>query len=192
LPLIAEDLGDITVEVQALRDRFELPGMKILQFAFSNSPGAEVYLPYSYPSHCLVYTGTHDNDTTLGWFTAPPPADPRAAEVVAEERDFIRRYTGTSGAEIHWDLIRLALSSVAATAIVPMQDILGLGSAARMNVPGLAEGNWAWRLRPGQFDAPARRRLAEMTASYGRWNGRVPPSLRPPRRPPNEEPFLGR
>ena len=120
LPLIAEDLGDITFEVEALRDRFELPGMRILQFAFSTDPKARDYLPYSYVPHCIAYTGTHDNDTTVGWFTAPSATSTQTPEEIADERDFVRRYVGTDGSEIHWDLIRLASRSVADTAIVPV------------------------------------------------------------------------
>ncbi|MBX6316072.1 MAG: 4-alpha-glucanotransferase [Isosphaeraceae bacterium] len=192
LPLIAEDLGNITFEVEALRDQFGLPGMKVLQFAFGNDPMAEVYLPYRYPNHCIVYTGTHDNDTTVGWFSAEVAESTQTPEEVAAERAFVRRYLGTTGEEIHWDLIRLAFGSVADTVIIPMQDILGLGSEARMNIPGRAEGNWAWRMAPGQLDGTARARLADLTAVYARWNGEVPVHLRSPRRPKTEPTYLGR
>ena len=183
LPLIAEDLGLISPEVEALRDEFRLPGMKILQFAFGNDPMAEKYLPHAYPHHCLVYTGTHDNDTTVGWFTSEEVASTQSFTEITEERDFVRRYVGTDGHEIHWDLIRLALASVADTAIVPLQDVLGLGEQARMNTPGVGVGNWGWRLRAGHFHEATRRRLAEMTAIYGRWNGVEPPGHRPAPRP---------
>jgi 4-alpha-glucanotransferase len=186
LPLIAEDLGQITPEVEALRDRFNLPGMKILQFAFGNDPMAGKYLPYSYPNHCIVYTGTHDNDTTRGWFTSDDPASTQTAAEIAEEREFVRRYVGTDGRAIHWDLIRLALSSVADTAIVPLQDILGRGSEARMNTPGVASGNWAWRFRADELDPEVRQRLAELTPLYARWRGLADPGLRPPVRKPVE------
>jgi 4-alpha-glucanotransferase len=184
LPLLAEDLGVITPDVEALRDRFELPGMRVLQFAFGNDAKACDYLPYSYIHHCLVYTGTHDNDTTVGWFHGSEGATTQSAEEKQAEREFVLRYTGTTGAEIHWDMIRLALSSVADTAIVPLQDVLGLGSSARMNVPGRPTGNWHWRFRPGQVDAQVRARLADMTVVYNRWNGPIPEHHRhcpPPR-----------
>lgn len=174
LPLLAEDLGVITPEVEALRDQFELPGMRVLQFAFGDDAKACDYLPYSYIHHCVVYTGTHDNDTTVGWFRGSGQDTTQSDEVKAAEREFVLRYTGTSGAEIHWDLIRLALASVADTAIIPLQDLLGLDSSARMNVPGRPTGNWHWRLRPGQLDASTRERLADLTAVYNRWNGPVP------------------
>ncbi len=180
LPLIAEDLGEITFEVEALRDRFDLPGMRILQFAFSTDPKARDYLPYSYVPHCIAYTGTHDNDTTVGWFSAPSAASTQTPEEIAEERDFVRRYVGSDGSQIHWDLIRLALSSVADTAIVPLQDVLGLSSEARMNVPGRAIGNWSWRFRADQLTPQLRDKLSEMTGVYNRWNGEAPPRYRTP------------
>lgn len=180
LPLIAEDLGAITPDVEALRDRFELPGMKILQFAFGNDPMGDQYLPHTYPNHCIVYTGTHDNDTTRGWFTAVDPASTQSEQEIAEERQFVRRYVGSEGREIHWDLIRMAWMSVADTAIVPLPDVLGLGSEARMNKPGVATGNWTWRYRDAQLGAEPRQRLAELTALYGRWQGLAAPAVRPP------------
>jgi 4-alpha-glucanotransferase len=184
LPLLAEDLGIITPEVEALRDRFELPGMRVLQFAFGDDAKANDYLPYSYIHHCLVYTGTHDNDTTVGWFRGSAGATTQSLEEKAAEREFVLRYVGTSGAEIHWDLIRVALASVADTVIIPLQDVLGLDSSARMNVPGRPTGNWDWRFRPGQIDRLARARLADLTAVYSRWNGPIPDHLHqcPPRR----------
>ncbi len=176
----------------ALRDRFELPGMRILQFAFSGDKGAEVNLPHHFVHHCIAYTGTHDNDTTVGWFTTADAVTTMKPEQIAFERTFVRRYVGTAGDEIHWDLIRVMMASIADTAIVPMQDLLGLDGRARMNVPGRAEGNWGWRLREGQFTPRALSRLAEMTAVYSRWNGDLPEAYRPPRRPPAEAPLLGR
>jgi 4-alpha-glucanotransferase len=190
LPLIAEDLGEITPPVEALRDRFELPGMKILQFAFGNESNAGKYLPYSFPHHCIVYTGTHDNDTTVGWFTAADPSSTQSGSEIIEEREFVLRYVGTDGRAIHWDLIRLAHASVADTAVVPLQDVLGLGSEARMNTPGVATGNWGWRFRAERLGPEPRRRLAEMTALYGRWQGLAEPSLRPPPRRPTTAPVL--
>jgi len=160
LPIIAEDLGVITAEVVALREQFELPGMKVLQFAFGGGRLRYMDPPYRYERNCVVYTGTHDNDTTLGWFR-------RSA--LPGERELALRYTGSDGKEFHWDFIRLALSSVADTAIVPMQDILGLDSDARMNYPGRDFGNWAWRCPSDAFEREDLiRRLADMTEIYGR------------------------
>jgi 4-alpha-glucanotransferase len=174
LPLIAEDLGLITPEVEELRDRFELPGMRVLQFAFGDDAKANDFLPYRYIRHCIAYTGTHDNDTTFGWFHGSEGNTTQSAESKAAERDFVLRYVGTDGHEIHWDMIRQVMASVADTAIVPLQDVLGLDSSGRMNLPGRATGNWHWRYHPGQPDARARARLADFAIVYNRWNGRVP------------------
>ncbi len=125
LPIIAEDLGIITPEVHALREKLEFPGMKVLQFAFADGP-ENAFLPHGYEPNCVVYTGTHDNDTARGWYE-------NASE---HERDFVRRYCKTDGHEIHWDLIKLALQSVANIAMIPFQDVMGLGSEGRMNFPG--------------------------------------------------------
>lgn len=157
LPLIAEDLGVITPEVTALREAFGLPGMKVLQFAFDGDPD-NPYLPHNYEPGYVVYTGTHDNDTASGWFAGAPEAT----------RDFCLRYLASEGRAIAWDLVRAAWSSVARWALAPMQDLLGLGSEARMNVPGRPEGNWRWRLLPGQADAALAARLAEVNHLYGR------------------------
>ncbi|MDA0267549.1 MAG: 4-alpha-glucanotransferase [Cyanobacteria bacterium] len=153
LPILAEDLGVITPEVEALRDQFGFPGMKILQFAFG-SDHMNPYLPFNCVRNCLIYSGTHDNDTTVGWF-----------EGLADyERDRVLRYLGGLSADgIHWDLIRLAFTSIANQAIVPLQDLLGLGSDARMNTPGEPEGNWAWRYRPETVTEDLRYRLRELT-----------------------------
>jgi 4-alpha-glucanotransferase len=188
LPLLAEDLGVITPDVEALRDRFHLPGMRVLQFAFGDDAKAHDYLPYSYINHCLVYTGTHDNDTTVGWFKGSAGHTTQPPEVKAAEREFVLRYVGTTGEEIHWDMIRLALGSVADTAIIPLQDVLGLDSASRMNVPGRPTGNWHWRFLRGQPDTRTRDRLADLTAVYSRWNGPLPEHLhRCPPQPKREE-----
>lgn len=158
LRIIAEDLGIITPEVEALRDQFNFPGMKILQFAFGSGSG-NAYLPHNYPRNCVVYTGTHDNDTTAGWFS----------HLSESEQNTIRNYLGgTASEEIYWALIRLALSSVADWAIIPLQDILGLGSEARMNTPGRAEGNWGWRYKGGALAEDIGVRLITMTGTYGR------------------------
>ncbi|HIC89986.1 MAG TPA: 4-alpha-glucanotransferase [Anaerolineae bacterium] len=158
LPIIAEDLGVITPEVEALRDQFGFPGMKVLQFAF-DSDATNPYLPHNYPHNCVVYTGTHDNDTTLGWFRSRPP----------KEREAVLKYLGRDSSDICWDIIRLAWASVAAMAIVPLQDVLELGSEARMNMPSSASGNWIWRYIAGALTEDIRRRLDELTLIYGRW-----------------------
>ncbi len=157
LPIIAEDLGVITPEVEALRDECGFPGMKVLQFAFGS--GADnPYLPHNYTQNCVVYTGTHDNDTTIGWF----------ATRGTEERKAIQEYLARDGHDIAWDLMRLAHSSVADLAVVPLQDVLRLGSEARMNTPGRAGGNWGWRLRRGAFTDQLVQHLYDMTRIYGR------------------------
>jgi 4-alpha-glucanotransferase len=140
-----------------------LPGMRVLQFAFSGGM-TNLHAPYHYPRNCVVYTGTHDNDTALGWFRnsgAP------------EEIELALKYLGSEGHEFNWDFIRLALSSVADTAIVPIQDVLGLDSEARMNYPSKASGNWSWRYLPGALTAEIKERLAEMTEIYGRAGGAI-------------------
>jgi 4-alpha-glucanotransferase len=157
LPLIAEDLGIITPEVEALRDRFHLPGMRILQFAF----GGEVenrFLPHNFERNAVVYTGTHDNDTTVGWYHSLPP----------QEKAFLERYYPGAGQDVAWNLMRLAWSSVADLALAPLQDVLGLGSEARMNFPGRSTGNWAWRLTPGMLHQGVIDRLGDLTGLYGR------------------------
>jgi 4-alpha-glucanotransferase len=156
LPLIAEDLGLITPEVGVLRDRFRLPGMRILQFAFGGGADNR-YLPHNYEHNTVVYTGTHDNDTTRGWFATRP--DWEAANV--------RRYTPLTHS-IAWDMIRLAWSSVADFALAPLQDVLDLGTEARMNQPGRPAGNWNWRYTPGMINDAVLDRLGEMTSVYGR------------------------
>jgi 4-alpha-glucanotransferase len=166
---IAEDLGLVTPEVKALRDRFNFPGMRVLQFAFGDEPEANNYLPHTFPRNCVVYTGTHDNDTTVGWFhDNGSHGGTRNRDEIRREREFAMRYAGTDGREIHWDFIRMAFSSVANTAIIPAQDILGLGSEARMNTPGTSGNNWEWRLRKGELDGRVADRLLMMTETYGR------------------------
>ncbi|ABG50626.1 4-alpha-glucanotransferase [Trichodesmium erythraeum IMS101] len=159
LPVIAEDLGVITTEVEQLRDQFEFPGMKILHFAF-DSGSDNLYLPCNYNSaNWVVYTGTHDNNTTVGWFNKRSP----------QEQERVYRFVGNSwGHGIHWDLIRLAMSSVAYMAIFPLQDILGLGEEAIMNQPGVPDGNWSWRYRSEMLTSDISDRLKEVTDIYGR------------------------
>ncbi len=158
LPILAEDLGVITPAVEALRDRFQFPGMKVLQFAFGSDPG-NPFLPFNYVRNCLVYTGTHDNNTTVGWYHS----------LSDHERDALRKYLGEISADgVHWDLIRLALSSIANQTIIPLQDLFGLGEEARMNFPGKAEGNWGWRYRSDMLNDGLRDWLKELTRFYGR------------------------
>jgi 4-alpha-glucanotransferase len=136
LPFVAEDLGIITDEVTALRHAFELPGMKILQFAFGGDD-SNPYLPANHEENSVVYTGTHDNDTTLGWFTN---AD-------THTREHALSVLGTDPEAMPWALIESAMASIARLAIIPMQDLLALGSEARFNTPGTLEGNWSWRIK---------------------------------------------
>lgn len=167
LPFLAEDLGAVSPEVHALRDEFGLPGMKILQFAFGDDPQAESFLPHNFPRNAVVYTGTHDNDTLLGWWRDPGgESSTRTPEQCERERQAALRYVGGNPNQIVWNMIRLAMLSVAQYSIFPMQDILELGSSARMNLPGTLGGNWEWRTRtlpPERAD-----RLAELSAIYGR------------------------
>jgi 4-alpha-glucanotransferase len=168
LPIIAEDLGVITSDVEKLRDDFGFPGMRVLQFAFSGDP-TNADLPHNYQRNVVVYTGTHDNDTAAGWFNSNAgESSTRSVAEIAAERDFCLKYLHGNGAEIHWDFIRAALSSVANTAIFPLQDVLGLGSEARMNLPNTSHGNWHWRFRDGDLSAEHAVRLREMTETYGR------------------------
>ncbi|HEY8742909.1 MAG TPA: 4-alpha-glucanotransferase [Chloroflexota bacterium] len=157
LPLIAEDLGKMSNNVQALRDRFRFPGMKVLQFAFGGD-AANPFLPHNYTRNFVVYTGTHDNDTTAGWL----------ATAATHERRYAERYAAAEDQELVWAMIRLAYQSVAELCIIPMQDLLGLGSEARMNFPGTVEGNWGWRYAGELPDVALAARLADLTACYGR------------------------
>ncbi len=163
LPVVAENLGVITPEVEALRERFGWPGMAILQFAFGSDAHSNDFLPHNYERRLVVYTGSHDNDTAVGWWRGGVGDTTRQPEEVEKERAFARDYLGTDGGEIHWDLIRMALTSVAETAIVPLQDVLGLGSEARMNVPSRSAGNWRWRFRREQLTPATRQRLRRLT-----------------------------
>lgn len=157
VPIIAEDLGQITPPVVRLREHLGYPGMRVLQFAFGGD-ARNRYLPHWYTHDTAVYTGTHDNDTACGWFSA----------CGAHEREFALRYMHSDGHAINWDLMRLALASVADTAIIPLQDVLGLGSEARMNTPGRLEDNWAWRCTASQLTGDASKRLAALTTTFGR------------------------
>jgi 4-alpha-glucanotransferase len=163
VPIIAEDLGLITPEVEALLEELGFPGMKVLQFAFSGDPD-HPYLPHNFERNCVVYTGTHDNDTTLGWL----------GTLSKKERMALRQYLGGRGEALNWELIRLALMSVAHTAIIPLQDVLGVGSEGRMNTPGRASGNWGWRYSQDMLTTAVCDRLKALTEMYGRatWEGR--------------------
>jgi 4-alpha-glucanotransferase len=156
LPLIAEDLGVITPEVEALRDGLGLPGMRILQFAFDTAENP--YLPHNFDPNTVAYTGTHDNDTTRGWFATAP----------AQEVAFLQRYAPGAEKDIAWGLIRLAWASVADYAIAPLQDVLDLDTEARMNLPGRPAGNWGWRFRPEMLTEGVLERLRDLTEVYGR------------------------
>jgi 4-alpha-glucanotransferase len=162
LPLIAEDLGYITPEVHELRDRWGFPGMRVLQFAFGDQSLDNPHKPHNFIRNCIAYTGTHDNDTTAGWFQR------RNDERARGEIELALRYMGKSANDAAWDFIRLVLSSVADIAIVPMQDVLGLGSEARMNIPSTVENNWRWRMREDQIRSDLAARMREMNLMYGR------------------------
>jgi 4-alpha-glucanotransferase len=159
LPFWVEDLGFVTPEVEALRDDFEFPGMRILQFAFGGDARNDA-LPHNYVRNCIVYTGTHDNDTVVGWWDSQPPD--------SEVRRFCQKYLGTDGSEINWDLVRAAWASVADMAIAPLQDILGRSNDARMNFPSSTSGNWQWRFKDGDLTKEVVQRLKELTEVYGR------------------------
>jgi 4-alpha-glucanotransferase len=161
LPLIAEDLGVITPDVREIMADFGFPGMKVLQFAFSEDLPTNPYAPHNHIRNGIVFTGTHDNNTTRGWFRR---------ELDEKGKARLAQYLGRKVEEpgVHWELIRLAMMSVGNTVIVPMQDVLGLGEEARMNVPSVAQGNWEWRLLPEQVTSELAKRLAKMTRLYGR------------------------
>ncbi|HSS21620.1 MAG TPA: 4-alpha-glucanotransferase [Pyrinomonadaceae bacterium] len=168
VPIIAEDLGVITPDVESLRDDFGFPGMRILQFGFS-SDTKNVDLPHNYHQNVVVYTGTHDNDTAVGWFNSVAgEGSTRDAQQIERERQFCLKYLNTDGKEIHWDFMRAVLGSVANTAIVPLQDLLGLGTEARMNLPNSTTGNWSWRFTSGALTDELAARLKELTELYGR------------------------
>ena len=169
LPIVAENLGVITHEVESIRREFGYPGMSVLQFAFGNDPQGPSFRPHNYPHELVAYTGTHDNDTTLGWWNSEAGADStRSAADIAAERDFARRYLRTDGLEMNWVFIQTLMASVADTVLVPMQDVLGLGSEARMNRPGEPDGNWQWRMLPGSLRAEDAARLRGLAEMYDR------------------------
>jgi 4-alpha-glucanotransferase len=157
LPVWAEDLGLVTPQVEKLRDDFDFPGMKVLQFGFDDSRAENPYLPFNFPQNCVCYTGTHDNDTTVGWWTTLAPS----------QKQQVLAYIGNDG-PLHWAMIRLAMSSIADSVIVPLQDVLGLGSEARMNTPGRAQGNWSWRYPANVFTDDLKEQLGLLTTTFGR------------------------
>ena len=157
LPIIAEDLGHITPDVYQLRDQFGFPGMKVLQFAF-DSDEINQHAPHNFARNTVVYTGTHDNDTTMGWFEKAKKSD----------KELALSYFNSDGKEVHWDYIRNAWSSVAVMAIAPMQDFLGLGSEARFNTPGVLGGNWKWRLKEGMLKDDLADRIRFLSELYER------------------------
>ncbi|HYP28362.1 MAG TPA: 4-alpha-glucanotransferase [Blastocatellia bacterium] len=167
LPIIAEDLGVITPDVEALRDDFGFPGMRILQFAFRSDSNSD--LPHNYVPNTVVYTGTHDNDTSVGWFNSQAgEGSTRDAAQIERERAYCLEYLNSDGAEINWDFVRAAFASVAKIAVVPLQDVLGLDSPARMNLPASTEGNWTWRLRANAITGEMGGRLKRLTRLYVR------------------------
>jgi 4-alpha-glucanotransferase len=161
LPLVAEDLGDITADVREIMQRCGLPGMRVLMFGFSGNPALNANAAHNIPEPCVVYTGTHDNNTVRGWFAKEASRSEKQRLSIISGRTVLAR-------EVAWELIRLAMLSPARWSIIPVQDLLGLGAAARMNTPGQARGNWVWRMTARQLDALQVKRLLEMTLTFGR------------------------
>jgi 4-alpha-glucanotransferase len=168
LPIVAENLGVITPEVEALRHQFGFPGMAILQFAFGKDPQAPSFKPHNYVPNLVAYTGTHDNDTVIGWWRSEGGDSTRTAEDIQKEKAHARAYLATDGSEMNWTLIRTLMACVAETVLFPLQDILGLGSEARTNKPATARGNWRWRCPPGALTDEAAERLRKMAELYDR------------------------
>jgi 4-alpha-glucanotransferase len=169
LPIVAENLGVITPEVESLRRQFGFPGMAILQFAFGNDPQAPNFKPHNYPHHAVAYTGTHDNDTVAGWWTSRPGAGSiRTAADVEKELAYACRYLNTDGSDINWVMIRTLMASVADTVLFPLQDVLGVGSEGRMNLPGSSSGNWRWRFRREKLTPAISGQLKEWAETYER------------------------
>lgn len=166
LPLVAEDLGEIDQPVRDLMEQFELPGMRILQFAFGDDPGENLYTPHNHIDHCLVYSGTHDNNTVRGWYQ----------QASAKEKRNLSQYTGRriQSHKVHEVFIQLTLSSVANTAVIPMQDYLGLGEEALMNRPSVAQGNWKWRMKDNEANPQLSKTLLHWVKLYGRVNKKEP------------------
>jgi len=164
LPFIAEDLGLITPDVHALRERLGIPGMRVMQFGFGN-PGAHIYLPHRFEHNTVVYTGTHDNDTMVGWWKS---------WATDNERRDVKAYLGDVECEgVHWAFVRAAQASIADLCVIPLQDVFGLGSEARMNTPSHSQGNWTWRYKPGALNSQSAQRLANLAEV----SDRKPPPL---------------
>ena len=172
LPIVAENLGVITPAVEKLRQQFDLPGMSLLQFAFGNDPQGPSFRPHNYTRDLVAYTGGHDNDTTVGWWRSSGVGDStRTPEDVRKEHDFARAYLNFESdddSEINWIMIRAVHASVANVAIVPLQDVLGLGTEARMNLPGTVSGNWKWRYRSDALNGDLSARLRNLVTVYDR------------------------
>jgi 4-alpha-glucanotransferase len=170
LPIVAENLGVITPAVEKLRQQFGLPGMSLLQFAFGNDPQGPSFRPHNYTRDLAAYTGGHDNDTTLGWWRSSAGiGSTRTLEDIRKEHEFTRAYLNfDDDSEINWIMIRAVLGSVADIAVVPMQDVLGLGNEARMNLPGIVSGNWKWRYRPGSLNDQLSARLRSLVSLFDR------------------------
>ncbi|MCG6927937.1 MAG: 4-alpha-glucanotransferase [Acidobacteria bacterium] len=168
LPIVVENLGVITPEVEALRGRYGFPGMAVLQFAFGSDDPENGFLPHNFPREIVAYTATHDNDTLVGWWTGGVGESTRSPEDVEKEHARALAYVGGDGSAIHWDFVRTLHVSVADTVIVPLQDLLGLGSDARMNLPGRPDGNWRWRYAAPDLTPELRQRLRKLTAVSGR------------------------
>jgi 4-alpha-glucanotransferase len=168
LPIVAENLGNITPEVEAIRLRFDFPGMAILQFAFGTDPQGPSFRPHNYGRNLVAYTGGHDNDTTVGWWTSGIADSTRSEDDLRSEREFASAYLNLRGEEIQWAMIRALMASTADTVLIPMQDVLGLGSVARMNLPGRMGGNWKWRYEAEQLRPEMARHLKTLTRLYER------------------------
>jgi 4-alpha-glucanotransferase len=173
VPFIAEDLGSVTRSVRALRDALELPGMRVFQFAFGAGDPHNEFLPHNYVPNCVAYPGTHDNDTLVAWFRERTERGPRGASDAAAEGERLLSYLAGPGAtalaaDVQWEVLRVLFASSANTVIVPMQDLLGLGGEARMNTPGVAEGNWRYRLTGRELTEELATRLGAYTTTYGR------------------------
>ncbi|HEX7959154.1 MAG TPA: 4-alpha-glucanotransferase [Terriglobales bacterium] len=169
LPVVAENLGVITPEVEAIRHRFGFPGMAILQFAFGTDPQGPTFRPHNYTRDLVAYTGTHDNDTIVGWWTSSGAGDStRTEQDIRDEREYAAGYLNTDGRPIHWAFIRALMASVADTVIFPLQDVLGLGTEARMNTPSKLGGNWRWRFVDDMLTNDICLHLKELTTIYER------------------------
>jgi 4-alpha-glucanotransferase len=171
LPFVAEDLGHITPDVRELRDRFGFPGMRILQFAFDHGPSSDLHKPHNYPENCVAYTGTHDNQTLMGWILNENGESSEGEKQYSRAIENALRYVGHRGPvdrEVRWEFVRALMVSRASLVILPMQDVLGLSGEGRMNRPSVPEGNWEWRMVESDSMGKACEKLLEMTELYGR------------------------